>query len=104
MDEMAALFKALSDPTRLAIFNCVRRCEGGCGYDTEAGCCSGCDVCGVSVFAIRGQLCCAPSTVTHHLNELRDAGLITTEKRGRIVYCKLRPEALQRVAAFIAGA
>ena len=102
MPNVIAIFKALSDPTRLAVFNCIRCCGSSCGYRTDSGqCCGSCD--GTAICAIRCQVPCAPSTLTHHLNELRDAGLIETEKRGRIVYCKVMPDALGAIAAFISG-
>jgi DNA-binding transcriptional ArsR family regulator len=52
---------------------------------------------------IRCQVPCAPSTLTHHLSELRDAGLIETEKRGRVVYCRIKTDALGAIAAFVGG-
>lgn len=88
MNDIAAVFKALCDPTRLAVFNCIR-----CGDDGNE----------VAVCRIRCQVPCAPSTLTHHLNELRAAGMITTEKRGRIVYCRVRTDALARIGAFALG-
>ncbi len=100
--DLAAVFKALSDPTRLAVFNCIRCCGPACGYDAENGiCCGSCD--GVAACTLRCEVPCAPSTLTHHLNELRAVGLIVTEKRGRVVYCRVLPEALARIGAFITG-
>lgn len=102
MSDVIALFKALSDPTRLAVFNCIRCCGSACGYQTDSGqCCGSCD--GTAICAIRCQVPCAPSTLTHHLNELRDAGLIETEKRGRVVYCRVKPDALGTIASFLSG-
>ena len=102
MPDLSAIFKALADPTRLAVFNCIRCCGPACAYSTTEGtCCGECG--GTAACAIRCEVPCAPSTLTHHLNELRDAGLIETEKRGRIVYCKVRVEALAAVAAFVSG-
>jgi ArsR family transcriptional regulator, arsenate/arsenite/antimonite-responsive transcriptional repressor len=98
--DLAAIFKALSDPTRLAVFQCIRCCGPNCGYDGETGQCCGED-CGVTAGQIRCQIPCAPSTLTHHLNELRAAGLITTEREGRIVRCRIRPDALAHIAAFV---
>ena len=100
--DTATIFRALSDPTRLAVFQCIRCCRPTCGYDTDEGtCCGGCD--GVAACHVRCQVPCAPSTLSHHLNELRAAGLITTEKRGRVVYCHVRPEALAHIAQFVSG-
>lgn len=38
-------------------------------------------------------------TVSHHLRVLREAGVVTTEPCGRFTYYRLRPEALDRLAA-----
>lgn len=101
MPDIHAIFKALSDPTRLAVFNCIRCCGPACGYTEGGQCCGDCD--GTAACLIRCQVPCAPSTLTHHLNELRAAGLIESEKRGRVVYCRIRPEALAAIAAFVSG-
>ncbi len=99
-DDILPILRALADPTRLAVFQCIRGCGGAAGYDTTTGLCDGGSEDGAAVCDIRCRVPCAPSTLTHHLNTLRDAGLIETEKRGRIVYAKLRPNALTRLTAF----
>src|SRR5436309_1583965 len=89
--QLAAIFKALGDPTRLRIFETLRCCGSEVEID-EAG---GCRPTGaLSV----GEVCCQlgqpMSTVSFHLKELRLAGLIRTEKRGRWIYCSVDPIAL----------
>lgn len=42
----------------------------------------------------------APSTISHHLKELRRAGLIRMERAGRHVECWADPEALARLSEF----
>ncbi|MDX1932176.1 MAG: metalloregulator ArsR/SmtB family transcription factor [Capsulimonadales bacterium] len=106
--DLSAIFKALADPTRLAVFRCIRCCGPTCGYDTEQGTCCNAEgdddrAGGVTACRIRCVVPCAPSTLTHHLNELRAAGLITTERQGRVVRCRVRPEALAGIAAFVSG-
>lgn len=44
-----------------------------------------------------------PSTVSHHLRELRRAGLIRMERRGQKVECSVDPETLQTLARFFSG-
>ncbi|MDQ2731673.1 MAG: metalloregulator ArsR/SmtB family transcription factor [Armatimonadota bacterium] len=100
MSEISLILRALSDPTRLAVFQCIRCCGGAAGYDTATGLCDAGTEGGAAVCDIRCRVPCAPSTLTHHLKTLRDAGLIETEKRGRIVYAKLRPDALRELTAF----
>ncbi|MFE0458291.1 ArsR/SmtB family transcription factor [Kitasatospora sp. NPDC058965] len=43
------------------------------------------------------------TNLSNHLKTLRDAGLVETEPCGRFTYYKLRPEALEAVAAEFAG-
>src|SRR5437763_3901667 len=95
---LAAIFKALGDPTRLRIFEMLRCCPREVAIDEAGQCCpSG----ALSV----GEVCCrfgqSMSTVSFHLKELRLAGLIRTEKRGRFIYCSVNPEALALVRRFL---
>lgn len=73
----AAMFKALSDPVRLRLFSLVASHEGG-----EACVCDISDV-GVS-----------QPTVSHHLKKLKDAGLLTSERRGTWVFYRVEPSVL----------
>jgi ArsR family transcriptional regulator len=96
INKLATIFKALSDPNRLAILQMLRdECGGECRF--EAG-----DE-GKTVSEIAG--CCEVglSTVSHHLKELRLAGLIDCEKRGQWVRCSPNPEALAAVEQFLKG-
>ena len=96
------MFKALGDPTRLRIFQFLRGACGSCavavGEDGEVR-----PVVGPTV----GEVCCyvtgvdrITSTISEHLKELRAAGLIVTEKRGRHVVCSIPPSILGALAAF----
>ncbi|GAA4656716.1 metalloregulator ArsR/SmtB family transcription factor [Streptomyces chumphonensis] len=73
----AAMFKALGDPVRLRLFSLVASHPGG-----EACVCDISDV-GVS-----------QPTVSHHLKKLRQAGLLTAERRGTWVYYRVAPAVL----------
>jgi DNA-binding transcriptional ArsR family regulator len=91
--DMAKIFKALGDPTRLAIFELVRSCgEGGCTEDEAAD--------SLSQIAERFDL--SLSTVSHHVKELRNAGLITCEKHGQRLYCSVDAGVLSELEAFAA--
>lgn len=103
MDDVLRTIQALADPTRFAVFNCIRGCGGASAYDPETGLCDAGEPGAVSVCDVKCQVPCAPSTLTHHLNTLRDAGLITTEKRGRNVYATVVPEPLERLGRYFGG-
>lgn len=91
--ELARIFKALSDPNRLAILQLLRECcNPGCCYPV------GNEPNSVSRIAERFDL--SLSTVSHHLKELRTAGLISCEKRGQWVYCTPNPEILAMIEEF----
>jgi ArsR family transcriptional regulator len=77
--ELAATFKALADPTRVAIVNRL-----ACGEE-----CCVCDLTPV--------LGLAQPTVSHHLAILRDAGLIEADRRGKWSYYRLVPRAFDRL-------
>ena len=100
LEDILPVLRALADPMRLAVFQCIRGCGGAAGYEVDSGCCDGGMEGGVSLCEIRCRMPCAASTLTHHLNTLRDSGLIETKKQGRIVYARIRPEALARAAYF----
>jgi DNA-binding transcriptional ArsR family regulator len=97
-EALAAMFKALGDPTRLRIFECLRCCSQEVEID-EAG------QCRPSRSLSVGEVCCrfdqSLSTISQHLKELRVAGLIRTEKRGRWVYCSVNPAGLALIREFL---
>jgi ArsR family transcriptional regulator len=94
VSDLARLFKALSDPTRLAIFELIR--AGGNAVYTQ-------DEVRRNVSDIAEHFDLSLSTVSHHLKELRTAGLIRCEKRGKTVHCSHNPEALGLVERFLGG-
>ncbi len=93
------VFQALADPTRLAVFQCIRNCGGATVYDTETGECDGGKSDSVAMCHVRCHVPCAPSTLSHHLTVLRDAGLIVTEKKGREVYARVLLAATDALAS-----
>jgi ArsR family transcriptional regulator len=76
--ELAARFKAVADPTRLRLLSLIAVHEGG-----EACVCDLTDA-----FDLSGP------TISHHLKVLREAGLITGDRRGTWIYYRAVPEAL----------
>ena len=103
--DLAAMFKALGDPTRLRIFEFLCACCCPVAVE-ETG-----DVRPVSASSFSGptvgEVCCQvlgtdkiPSSVSFHLKELRLAGLITMERRGKNMICGVDREAVARLAAY----
>ena len=95
IDDLARVFKALSDPNRLAILQLVRERGSACcgtGALPERGC----------VSEIAEEFDLALSTVSHHVKELKNAGLIQCVKRGQWVYCLPNLELLKKVSRFVA--
>ena len=80
--ELARPFKALGDPVRLRLLSLIASHAGG-----EA---CVCDLTGA--FDLSGP------TISHHLKVLREAGLISGERRGTWVYYRAEPDALRRVS------
>jgi ArsR family transcriptional regulator len=93
-EQLAAIFRALGDPSRLAIFQLIRDC---CGDGVEQ---STTDVRN-SVSEIASQFDLSLSTVSHHLKELRTAGLIRCERRGQHILCSVDPDVLGVVEQFV---
>ncbi|MDR3660175.1 MAG: metalloregulator ArsR/SmtB family transcription factor [Mycobacterium sp.] len=82
--ELAAKLKALSDPVRLRLrlLSVVASHTGG-----EACVCDISD--GIDV---------SQPTISHHLKVLRQAGLLSSERRGSWVYYRVIPQALQHLS------
>jgi ArsR family transcriptional regulator len=95
VERLAAAFAALSNPQRLRMFiRLATTCcapQGG-AKSTEA-CCSASEV--------GAGLDLAASTASHHLKELRRAGLMHVERHGRKIDCWASQETLQRLASFL---
>jgi DNA-binding transcriptional ArsR family regulator len=52
---------------------------------------------------IMGRLKIGAPTVSHHLKELVNAQLVSTERQGKYLTCSINPEAMQRLEAFFAS-
>jgi len=76
-------FKALSDPTRRAILDLLKegaRTAGDIGAH----------------FAMTG------ATVSHHLSVLKQAGLVSDDKRGKYIYYELNLSVLDEITGWFA--
>ena len=79
LDPEIRLLAALADPTRLAIVRQLAQDIETCACDFT----SCCEV---------GQ-----PTVSHHLRVLREAGVVTSERRAQWIFYRLAPETAERL-------
>jgi ArsR family transcriptional regulator len=96
VDRFSEMFQALSNPNRLSIFlrlaSCCRSAPG-CTATTDA-------ETRAYVGELGQDLGIAPSTVSHHIKELRRSGLIRMERCGQKMACWVDPETLHGLAEF----
>lgn len=76
---LARQFAALADPVRLRLVSLLATADGG-------------SVCACDLVEPVGK---SQPTVSHHLKVLGEAGLVTSEKRGRNVWYAVVPAALE---------
>jgi ArsR family transcriptional regulator, arsenate/arsenite/antimonite-responsive transcriptional repressor len=84
-EDLAPLFKAVADPMRLRLLSLIACHEGG-----ESCVCDLTDAFDVT----------AP-TVSYHLRILREAGLISAERRGTWIYYRINPDVMARMSAVL---
>ena len=83
--DLSARFKALADPTRVAIVNSLSAAGEVC-------------VCNLTETFDLSQ-----PTISHHLKILREAGLVESSRRGTWAYYRLVPEAVEALRAALGG-
>ncbi|HEX3829283.1 MAG TPA: metalloregulator ArsR/SmtB family transcription factor [Sporichthyaceae bacterium] len=84
-EQLAVGFKALADPVRLRLLSLIASHTGG-----EACVCD-----------LTGEFDVSQPTISHHLKVLREAGLLTSERRASWVYYRVRPGALRTLAKLL---
>ena len=77
-------FKALSDPTRRAILDMLK---DGAKTAGDIG----------AKFDMTG------ATVSHHLSVLKEAGLVSDDRRGKFIYYELKLSVLDEITGWVAG-
>ena len=82
---LAQVFKALGDPVRLRLLSLIGAHQGG-------------EVC---VCELTDAFDLTQPTISHHLKVLREAGIITSERRGTWVYYRLETAGLDRMGALL---
>jgi ArsR family transcriptional regulator, arsenate/arsenite/antimonite-responsive transcriptional repressor len=88
-DPEIRFLQALADPVRLSIVRQIATCDGGvCACDFV-------ECCDVS-----------QPTISHHLRVLREAGVVTSERRGTNIVYSLAPDLAEqwsRIGASLSG-
>ena len=84
-ERLAAILKALAEPTRLRLLSLV-----AAQPDREACICD-----------LTAPVALSQPTVSHHMKVLADAGLLHREQRGKWAYYRLVPDALDALAAVL---
>jgi DNA-binding transcriptional ArsR family regulator len=83
-DPLDTVFAALADPTRRAILTMLLEDD-------------------MAVTDVAHPFAMSLAAISKHLAVLAEAGLITQEKRGRVKWCKLEPDALRAASVWMQG-
>ena len=99
-NELATICNALGDPTRAHIFQFLLGCccPVALYEDGDVSMLSG---------STAGEICChvtggerITSTVSFHLDKLKQAGLVKVERRGKHMVCSANRDVVAKLAAF----
>jgi DNA-binding transcriptional ArsR family regulator len=91
---LVKMFKALAHPNRFRLFVSILEAEEN-SFEEKHSC---------FLHSIMERLDVGAPTVSHHLKELVNAGLIVTERQGKFLTCQVNPEALTLIRGFFARA
>ena len=83
-DPLDATFAALADPTRRAILGMLLEDD-------------------MAVTDVAEPFQMSLAAISKHLTVLAEARLISREKRGRVIWCKLEPDALRAASVWMQG-
>lgn len=90
--------KALSDPRRFAVLETIAAAEQECAHPEsriesthQDGACCFQKLC--------NEFPVSKATISHHLKELVQAGLVDSERAGQFVHTRIRPGAIEAYAA-----
>lgn len=79
-----SVFAALADPTRRAILAMLLEDD-------------------MAVTDVAEPFSTSLAAISKHLGVLADAGLISRERRGRVIWCRLEPDALRAASVWMQG-
>lgn len=83
-DQLDTVFAALADPTRRAILAMLLEDD-------------------MAVTDVAEPFAMSLAAISKHLGVLAEAGLISRERRGRVIWCKLEPDALRSASVWMQG-
>jgi DNA-binding transcriptional ArsR family regulator len=83
-DRLDAVFAALADPTRRAILAMLLEDD-------------------MAVTDVAEPFAISLAAISKHLTVLSDAGLISRERRGRVIWCKLEPDGMRAGSVWMRG-
>jgi ArsR family transcriptional regulator len=96
--DLSKIFKALSNEQRLAIFKYLHEWEKTSNLSDDKKEC-----CGIERAFTKAceHINLSRSTISHHLKELQNAGLISCTRNGQVVTCKINEDAVRLIKAFL---
>lgn len=83
-DDLSRVFAALADPTRRAILSMLLEDD-------------------MAISDVAAPFDMSLTAVSKHLSVLAEAGLIVQERRGRVTWCKLEPDAMKAASVWMQG-
>lgn len=83
-DRLDTVFAALADPTRRAILTMLLEDD-------------------MAVTDVAEPFNMSLAAISKHLGVLSEAGLVSRERRGRVIWCKLEPDALRAASVWMQG-
>jgi DNA-binding transcriptional ArsR family regulator len=83
-DPLSRVFSALADPTRRAVLTMLLEDD-------------------MAISDVAAPFEMSLTAVSKHLSVLAEAGLIQQERRGRVTWCKLDPDALKAASVWMQG-
>ena len=95
LKSLSKIFMALSSESRLGILMYIydrQRCLKGKALRCQNGAC---------IKDLAKTLNVSVPTASHHIKELVNAGLVTTERKGKWVYCAINRKAFGNVIHFL---
>lgn len=83
-DPLDTVFAALADPTRRAILAMLLEDD-------------------MAVTDVAQPFAISLAAISKHLGVLAEAGLISRERRGRVIWCRLEPDAMRAASVWMRG-